>query len=95
MDYPPSHTKEDELPLLQAFLRGYQRQRLFTAAQKALFPYLYAVIQTFWLMDLRWREDSLLSMSASGNSEAVHRWLETLARRISNPPPMVLRSAPV
>ena len=35
-------------------------------------------------MDIRWREDSLLNMSASGNSSAVHRWLEELARRISN-----------
>lgn len=84
MDYPPFHTKEDELLLLQAFLRGYQSERPFTAEQKFLFPYLYTIIQTFWLMDIRWREDSLLNMSASGNSSAVHRWLEELARRISN-----------
>ena len=59
MDYPDGYAGRSEGLILPAFLRGYQSIRPFTGFQRQMFPYLYALIDAFWSMDIVWSENSL------------------------------------
>lgn len=90
MDYPDSYSGCHEALVLPAFLQGYQQERPFSAIQKELYPYLYAIINTFWSMDIKWSEHSLIKELEKGNAENVHAWLTEMHRRIRFLPPMPL-----
>ena len=88
MDYPDGLNGRREEIILAAFLRGYHRVRPFTQAQKAAFPYLYALVSAFWLGDLKWNEDSLAHAVESGDDDAARAWMKEILRRASSLPPM-------
>ena len=53
-----------------------------------MYPYLYAIINAFWSMDIIWDENSLINAHKSGNSEIVSNCLETIWERLSCIVPM-------
>lgn len=50
-----------------------------------MFPYLYAVINAFWSVDIIWDDKSLLKEYNRKNYDAVHKWLEEIWKRLSVP----------
>lgn len=48
MDYSEECRQNSEQIILPAFLKGYNSERPFSALQKSLMPYLYAIIDSFW-----------------------------------------------
>ena len=82
MDYPDNLGSDPEKVILPAFLKGYAQVRPFTHMQKALYPYLYAIIDTFWSQDIKWKEDSLVNVIQKGDVERIHQWLREIHRRI-------------
>ena len=84
MDYPPDLGEDREEQIFTAFLRGYCSVRPFSEAERACWPYLYAVIDAFWSSDVRWREDSLTNAVAAGDRERTRERLETILRRLEN-----------
>lgn len=83
MDYPKEIDGRQETLILSAFLRGYQRERPFTAEQKEVFPCLYAVISAFWDSDIRYGSNSLWDAIEAENGEAVHQWMEKIRSRLT------------
>lgn len=57
--------KQEEI-ILSAFLKGYHRERPFTEQQIEVFPYLYAIVSAFWLMDIRYAENNLINSIKAG-----------------------------
>ena len=90
MDYPEDLGPDREQRVLTAFLRGYDRERPFTAEERALYPALYALIDAFWLGDIRWNEGSLWKCAEAGDREGAKAWMETIHRRIWAAPEMPL-----
>ena len=84
MVYTPDLEGHQEERVLSAFLKGYHRIRPFTAAQKAAFPYLYALVSAFWLSDMKWNEDSLANAMKAGDRGAVRRWMKKICERESS-----------
>ena len=81
MEYPDDAAGNREEVILTSFLNGYQQIRPFSEAQKGAFPYLYALINAFWLGDIQWNEDSLAKAIESGNSGAAHTWMKEIYKR--------------
>lgn len=90
MDYPLDYLEKTEKIILPAFLKGYQSVRAFTDTQKQMLPYLYAVVTSFWAMDIVWGENSLKKAFDSGDKQAIHCWLDVIWQRISKLPDPVL-----
>ncbi len=88
MDYPKEIDGKQESVILPAFLRGYDRERPFTDEQKEVFPYLYAMISAFWRGSIQFDEDSLCHAVEAGDTEAVHKWMKEIHRRILSRPEM-------
>lgn len=88
MVYAKDLADEPEPVILPAFLRGYHRERAFTEAQKATFPYLYALASAFWLGDIRWNEGSLRHAVEKADTDAALRWMREIRRRVEHFPPM-------
>ncbi len=84
MDYPDGVAGRSEEAILPAFLRGYQSVRPFTVSQRQMFPYLYALIDAFWGMDIVWNENSLQKAFERGDRKAVEDWLQIIWQRISH-----------
>ena len=59
--------KQEEI-ILSAFLKGCHRERPFTEQQIEVFPYLYAIVSAFWLMDV----NRLINSIKAGKSDAAH-----------------------
>ena len=59
--------KQEEI-ILSAFLKGCHRERPFTKQQIEVFPYLYAIVPAFWLMDI----NRLINSIKAGKSDAAH-----------------------
>lgn len=51
MVYAEELSGRQEEIILSAFLKGCHRERPFTKQQIEVFPYLYAIVPAFWLMD--------------------------------------------
>lgn len=75
--------KQEEI-ILSAFLKGYHRERPFTEQQIEVFPYLYAIVSAFWLMDIRYAENNLINSIKAGKSDAAHEWMEKIQKRLTN-----------
>lgn len=71
--------KQEEI-ILSAFLKGYHRERPFTEQQIEVFPYLYAIVSAFWLMDV----NRLINSIKAGKSDAAHEWMEEIQKRLTN-----------
>ena len=84
MDYPDGYAGRSEGIVLPAFLSGYQSVRPFTVFQRQMFPYLYALIDAFWSMDIVWSENSLQKAFERGDMKAVEDWLQIIWQRISH-----------
>ncbi len=93
MDYPDELAGRPEEVILPAFLAGYDSIRPFTAAERALYPYLYALLDAFWLVDVRWGENSLRHAADAGDRDAVREHLRETHRRIFALPEMPIPDA--
>ncbi|MDO4387014.1 MAG: phosphotransferase [Clostridia bacterium] len=71
--------KQEEI-ILSAFLKGYHRERPFTRQQIEVFPCLYAIVSTFWRMDV----NRLINSIKTGKSDAAHEWMEKIQKRLTN-----------
>ena len=88
MDYPENIGKDCENQILSAFWDGYCSVREFTTEEQQMYPYLYAIINAFWSMDIIWDENSLINAHKSGNSEIVIKRLTKIWERLSRIVPM-------
>ncbi|MGI6691601.1 MAG: phosphotransferase enzyme family protein [Christensenellales bacterium] len=88
MDYPDAYAGRAEETILPAFLQGYHQQRPFSKAQREVFPYLYAVVSAFWLMDMKWSDTSLRQAVEDDDREAMREALHQVHRRIHHLPAM-------
>lgn len=84
MEYPEEKEDDFEAKILMSFWEGYCSLRGFSKEQQSWYPYLYAVIDAFWSLDIHWREDSLLNAHKKGDVEGVRRWLFTIWERLSS-----------
>ncbi len=64
------------------FFKGYGSVRNFSEEQQYWYPYLYAVIDSFWSADIKWNEDSLMNAVKNGDMEMARKWLETVWQRL-------------
>ncbi|MBR5702568.1 MAG: hypothetical protein IKX47_08870 [Oscillospiraceae bacterium] len=87
MDYPDD-MEDRETRILEAFLRGYDRERPFTREERALYPGLYGLINAFWLSDLKWDEDSLEELVKAGDRETARARMEGILRKLTELPEM-------
>ena len=71
--------KQEEI-ILSPFLKGCHRERPFTKQQIEVFPYLYAIVPAFWLMDI----NRLINSIKAGKSDAAHEWMEEIQKRLTN-----------
>ena len=88
MDYPEELAEDPEKVILPAFLKGYHRERPFTAEQREVFPSLYALISAFRLTDLKWGEQSLLNAVERADPDAALRRMREIRDRLTYLPPM-------
>ena len=88
MDYPENVSEDYKNQILSAFWDGYCSVREFTTEEQQMYPYLYAIINAFWSMDIIWDENSLINAHKSSNSEIVSKCLETIWERLSCIVPM-------
>lgn len=92
MDYPEECRQNSEQIILPAFLKGYNSERPFSALQKRLMPYLYAIIDAFWneYTYTLWWEDYLEGKEAkSQNPAQIKSCLYGILERISALKPLV------
>ena len=84
MNYPEGckWRENPEGVILPAFLKGYNKERPFSETQRYMYPYLYAVIDAFWSMDIKWSENSLIKKLEGGDTEAVRDKLETIRQKL-------------
>ncbi len=83
MDYQDDAGDEIRPDILASFLKGYRSIRDFSEEQQNYYLYLYTVINAFWRLDIRWREDSLSNAVKSGNTQRAQAWLETIWQRLT------------
>ena len=82
MDYPEIYAADPEPTILPAFLRGYAAHRPFTARQRAVYPYLYSMIDAFWSKDIKWSDTSLANAISTGDKTHARAHLREIARRL-------------
>ena len=87
MDYPED-LEDRENRILEAFLRGYDRERPFTPAERKLYPSLFGLISAFWLSDLKWDEDSLEELVKAGDRETARARMEGILGKLTELPEM-------
>jgi len=81
MDYPKELDGHQEKEIITAFLEGYQQIRPFTAKEKEVFPYLYALITAFWGVDMKWADSSCTKSVDEADDAAVHSWMKDIFER--------------
>lgn len=86
MDYPQDLAENHEDVILSAFLKAYHQERPFTERQIDAFPYLYALVSAFWLIDIKWDEKSLTNAIQKGDTEAALNWMKKIYTRITHLP---------
>ena len=83
MDYEQELTETFSDRIFQCFLRGYHRIRSFSDEEMRMIPHLCAIINTFWLSDLVYAEDSLTNLLKTGDKEKAGLALQTMKQRIT------------
>lgn len=81
MDYPADLEGRQEEIILSSFLKGYQQVRPFTARQKEVFPYLYALIDAFWGEDMNWSDRSPGTTFDEADDASVEQWMKDIYKR--------------
>ncbi len=84
MEYPDDLGDDIEEKILASFFKGYGSVRNFSEEQQYWYPYLYAVIDSFWSADIKWNEDSLMNTVKNGDMEMARKWLETVWQRLNS-----------
>lgn len=83
MDYPNNLAGHQEEIILSAFLGGYQQIRPFSNRQKAAFPYLYALINAFWGVDMNWIDRDFTVAVEKADDASIHQWMKKIHERES------------
>ena len=81
MDYPEELGEQREEIIFSSFLEGYQKIRPFVERQKEVFPYLYALIDAFWGVDMKWTDSSCTKTVDEAEDETVRQWMNDLLER--------------
>lgn len=81
MDYPEELDGHQEEIIFSSFLEGYQHVRPFTAEQKQAFPYLYALITSFWGVDMKWADSTRTKTVDEADDVTVHQWMKEISER--------------
>ena len=81
MDYPAELAGHQEETIFASFLEGYQQIRPFTTEQRAAFPYLYALINAFWGVDMKWSDRSFTKAVESADDASIHQWMKEIYKR--------------
>lgn len=82
MDYPEDLGDDRLEKILSAFWDGYRSVRDLSREERQLYPYLMAVIDGFWSSDIKWDEDSLLTLAKTGDQSGVHRRLAAVKEKL-------------
>ena len=90
MDYPAELAEDPEPVILPAFLKGYNDVRPFTTEQREAFPYFYALVSAFWLIDMRWDGHSFANVVEKADSDSALQWMKEIYNRITHLPSMPL-----
>ncbi len=64
--------------ILAAFYKGYRSTRDFTPDELTYIPYLRAIIDAFWLTNIRWDDNSLVNAVKNGDKEKIREHLERI-----------------
>ena len=83
MDYPEELDGHQEEIIFKSFLEGYQQIRSFTAEQKEAFPYLYALINAFWGIDMKWVDNNHTETVDEADDVSVRQWMKDILERES------------
>ena len=83
MDYPEELDGHQEEIIFKSFLEGYQQIRSFTAEQKEEFPYLYALINAFWGIDMKWVDNNHTETVDEADDVSVRQWMKDILERES------------
>ena len=83
MDYPEELDGHQEEIIFKSFLEGYQQIRSFTAEQKEAFPYLYALINAFWGIDMKWADNNHTETVDEADDVSVRQWMKDILERES------------
>lgn len=83
MDYSEECRQNSEQIILPAFLKGYDSERPFSALQKKLMPYLYAIIDAFWAAYTLWGEGSLQTAADNNDEAQIRHCIHGILERIS------------
>ena len=83
MDYPEELDGHQEEIIFRSFLEGYQQIRSFTAEQKEAFPYLYALINAFWGIDMKWVDNKHTVTVDEADDVSVRQWMKDILERES------------
>lgn len=83
MDYPEELDGHQEEIIFKSFLEGYQQIRSFTAEQKEAFPYLYALINAFWGIDMKWVDNKHTVTVGEADDVSVRQWMKDILERES------------
>lgn len=83
MDYSEECRQNSEQIILPAFLKGYDSQRPFSALQKKLMPYLYAIIDAFWAAYTLWGKDGLQTAIYNKDNAQIKCCIYGILERIS------------
>ena len=81
MDYPEDLAGKQEETIFAAFLEGYLNVRPFTNREKAVFPYLYALIDAFWGVDMKWVDKSHTKTVKEADDASIRQWMREIYRR--------------
>lgn len=82
MDYPEAMGHDREERILRAFWKGYQSLCPASEQEKRLYPYLMAIIDAFWLSDLKWDDVSLMNQIKKGNKREITARLEKMKEKL-------------
>jgi Ser/Thr protein kinase RdoA (MazF antagonist) len=83
MDYPEELDGHQEEIIFKSFLEGYQQIRSFTVEQKEAFPYLYALINAFWGIDMKWVDNKHTVTVDEADDVSVRQWMTDILERES------------
>ncbi len=83
MVYPEELDGHQEEIIFKSFLEGYQQIRSFTAEQKEAFPYLYALINAFWGIDMKWVDNKHTVTVDEADDVSVRQWMKDILERES------------
>lgn len=81
MDYKDDYP-EREQNILSAFLNGYDSVRPFTVLQKEIYPYLCAVISTYWLGNICYDEGNLKRLIENKQADEIHQFMNNMRNNL-------------